>query len=178
MRNIGVAEVLLLRMKSSLYSLPLFLTLLMSGHRGLIGTHAADARSPSLDKNLLLTLVNAARKKGCNCGNAYYSPAPPLTWNEQLEAAAAVHSADMSRQHFFSHTGSDGTTAGERIEGAGYRWKGYGENIAEGYRSEDEVIKGWLISPGHCKNIMDKNFKEMGISRSGNYWTQVFASRQ
>jgi uncharacterized protein YkwD len=53
----------------------------------------------------------------------------------------------------------------------------YGENIAFGQRSEREVMQGWLSSPGHCKNIMSKTFKEMGVSRVGDYWTQVFATK-
>ena len=53
----------------------------------------------------------------------------------------------------------------------------YGENIATGYRTEKEVVKGWIASPGHCKNIMSKLYKEMGVARYGNYWTQEFGAQ-
>lgn len=139
---------------------------------------AADHSIPStVNKTVLLQLVNNARKKGCNCGDTYYAPAPALSWNDQLEKAAYKHSNDMFRKNYFSHTGSDGTSSGQRISNAGYTWKFYGENIAQGYLTEKEVIEGWLKSPGHCTNIMNKNFKEMGVARAGDYWTQDFGSR-
>ena len=140
---------------------------------------AADKSSVSysVNKTVLLQLVNDARKKGCNCGNTYYPSVAPLAWNEKLEKAAQDHSADMFKKKFFSHTGSDGSGSGERISRAGYAWKFYGENIANGYQTEKEVIAGWLSSPDHCRNIMNKDFTEMGIGKSGSYWTQDFGRR-
>jgi len=132
---------------------------------------------PGVNKTVLLDLVNEVRSKGCKCGDTYYYPAPALTWNAQLESAAVAHSADMFNNKYLSHTASDGSKAGDRIERSGYRWKAYGENIATGYRDEQEVIKGWLASPGHCKNIMNKDFREMGVARKGNYWAQEFGLR-
>jgi uncharacterized protein YkwD len=82
----------------------------------------------------------------------------------------------MFRKRYFSHKGSDGTGTGERITNAGYNWRFYGENIAQGYSSEKEVVAGWLSSPGHCANIMSKNYKEMGAAKVGDYWTQDFGS--
>lgn len=131
----------------------------------------------TVNKTVLLLLVNNARKKGCDCGNTYYAPAPALTWNDQLEKAAYTHSRDMFQNKYFSHTGSDGTSSGDRISNAGYDWKWYGENIAEGYPTEKDVVAGWLSSPGHCANIMNKNYREMGIAKVGDYWTQDFGSK-
>lgn len=131
----------------------------------------------TVNKTVLLQMVNDARKKGCNCGDTYYAPAPAVTWNDQLEKAAYDHSKDMFQNNYFSHTGSDGSGSGERISNAGYNWKYYGENIAEGYKTEQEVVNGWLSSPGHCRNIMNKNFREMGVARAGDYWSQEFGSR-
>jgi uncharacterized protein YkwD len=139
---------------------------------------AANNSVPStVNKTVLLQLVNDARKKGCNCGNTYYVPAPALVWNDQLEKAAYNHSNDMFRNKYFSHTGSDGSGSGERINDAGYSWRFYAENIAQGYPTEKEVVAGWLSSSGHCSNIMSKNYKEMGVARVGDYWTQDFGSR-
>lgn len=132
---------------------------------------------PAINKTLLLQLVNDFRKKGCQCGDTWYPAAPGLNWNSQLEQAALVHSSDMYSNNYFSHAAKDGSKAGDRIDDTGYRWLTYGENIAFGYRSEREVVQGWIKSPGHCKNIMNKAFKEMAISRVGDYWTQVFATR-
>lgn len=130
-----------------------------------------------INKTLLLQLVNDVRKKGCQCGDTYYPPVPALTWNSLLEQAALVHSNDMSANQYFSHVSQTGSKAGDRIDETGYRWKTYGENIAFGYRTERDVIQGWLLSPGHCKNIMGKYYKEMGIARARDYWTQVFATK-
>lgn len=131
----------------------------------------------SINRTTMLKLVNEARKKGCQCGDTYYTPAPPLAWNTSLEEAAYNHSVDMSENRFFSHKAPDGSRASDRISRTGYRWKNYGENIGHGYKTEKDVVQGWLSSPGHCKNIMNKNFKDMGAARSGNLWTQVFGSK-
>ena len=126
---------------------------------------------------MLLQLVNDARKKGCQCGDTYYTPAPPLVWNDLLEKAASNHARDMYKNNFFNHSGKDGSNAALRLERVGYNWRAYGENIGMGYKDEKEVVEGWLNSPGHCKNIMDKKFKEMAVARSGSYWTQTFGAR-
>jgi uncharacterized protein YkwD len=130
------------------------------------------------DKNKLLVLVNEARAKGCNCGGKYFEPAPPVAWNDKLEIAAEKHCNFMKLNNNLSHTGENGSNAGLRITTAGYKWSAYGENIAVGYASESEVIKGWLNSPSHCKNLMNGEFKDMAVIRNGSYWTQVLASGQ
>lgn len=128
------------------------------------------------DKQLLLELVNEQRSKGCNCGDTYYGPVDAVTWNDRLEEAAQNHSNDMDKNDNLDHTGSDGSLPGDRINSTGYTWITYGENIAAGYSTESEVIKGWLDSPGHCKNIMNGDVTEMGVATSEAYWTQVFAA--
>jgi uncharacterized protein YkwD len=82
----------------------------------------------------------------------------------------------MDQNKFFSHTGSNGSTVGERVTKAGFVWRSCGENIAKGYPNEETVVQGWINSAGHCKNIMNPGFTLMGIAKSGDYWTQVFAS--
>lgn len=133
--------------------------------------------SAFINKTLLVQLVNNVRKQGCQCGDTWYPAVPAITWNSQLEQAALIHSSDMYTNNYFSHAAKDGRKAGDRLDIIGYRWRTYGENIAFGYYSEREVVKGWVMSPGHCKNIMSKTFKEMGVARVGNYWTQVFATK-
>lgn len=135
-----------------------------------------EAPINTTNEQVLIDLVNESRASGCNCGDEYFPPVNPVIWNDTLELAAYDHSEDMDRKEFFDHTGSDGSNAGERIEKYMYSWTTWGENIAMGFSSEEEVVKGWLESPGHCKNIMKADFKEMGIAKVGTYWTQVFAS--
>ena len=141
------------------------------------GTDPIPKNAPvSLNKTIMLQLVNKARQAGCQCGDTYYYPAPAVKWNAQLEAAAFGHSTDMFKKGYFSHTAPDGTRGGDRIEREGYQWKAFGENIGTGYKTEKEVVQGWLKSPTHCKNIMNKAYKEMGVARVGTLWTQAFAT--
>lgn len=160
-----------------MFFLPLVFSLLTSCTKDSTPVTANFPSPSTVNKTVLLQLVNDARKKGCNCGSIYYSPTSVLTWNDQLEKAAYGHSQDMYQHKYFSHTGSNGSGSGERIADAGYNWRWYGENIAEGYPTEKEVVAGWLSSPGHCANIMNKNYKEMGVARVGDYWTQDFGSK-
>jgi len=131
-----------------------------------------------LEQDELLNLVNQARSAGRTCGSTYYPPVDSLKWSSTVESASRIHSDDMYRNNFFSHTGSDGSSVGDRLERVSYNWSSYGENIAKGYTSEQSVIDAWLESPGHCANIMRSYFTEMGLSRVGVYWTQDFASPQ
>ncbi len=138
----------------------------------------APTPSPIVGAQDTLALVNAARASGLSCGTTYYPAVPALSWNSKLEAAALVHSDDMKAQNYFSHTGKDGSSAGQRITRQGYTWNTWGENIASGYRNSKAVIDGWLKSSGHCKNIMGKNFTEIGVARdggNGTIWTMVLA---
>lgn len=131
----------------------------------------------TLNKTRMLQLVNDARKKGCNCGDKWYGPAKALTWNTLLEKTAYDHSRDMEKHKSLSHTSSAGEGPGDRIRKDGYKWTTYGENIAAGYNDEASVVAGWLSSPGHCSNLMNPSYKEMGVARSGRYWAQEFGAR-
>ena len=142
-----------------------------------VNTDKTIAAPASLNKALMLQIVNDVRKEGCRCGDTYYNPVAALTWNDQLEAAAYKHSEDMYKKDYFSHIAADGSNGGVRIQKEGYNWLTYGENIAMGPKTEREVVNGWLKSPGHCKNIMNRNFKEMGVAKAGTYWTQEFAAK-
>jgi uncharacterized protein YkwD len=133
-------------------------------------------------KEDFLTLINKTRAKGCNCGNTWYPPAPPLVWNNDLEEAAKGHAKDMARQNYFSHESKDGRTMNTRIVTAGYVFKGWksfmiGENIAFGQTSIPEVMAGWFKSEGHCKNLMNPGFKEVGVAEKNKYWVQDFGGR-
>lgn len=118
--------------------------------------------------------INEARSKGCRCGNTYMPPVDPIKWNDQLAQAAQRHANDMHKNDHFDHTGSDGSTIKDRIEGAGYKWRAIAENIAWGYTDVDAVVAGWLKSPGHCKNIMNGAYTEMGAAQAEEFWTQTF----
>lgn len=141
----------------------------------------SDVQKPDVAYNvntfIMLGLVNEVRTKGCTCGATAMPSVPELSWNDLLAKAAYDHSNDMKANDYFSHTGIGNTTPGDRISAVGYNWRVYGENIALGQTTEQMVMNSWLSSEGHCKNIMNKNFKDIGSGRSGNYWTQVFGAK-
>ena len=124
----------------------------------------------------LLDLVNQLRASGCRCGGQVMPPVGAVSWSGRLAEASKAHSQDMQDNDFFNHTGSDGSNPGTRITRTGYRWRTYGENIAVGYSSAAAVFQGWKDSPGHCKNMMNEDFTEMGAARVGTFWTQDFAT--
>lgn len=71
----------------------------------------------------------------------------------------------------------------KRVVAAGYTYKGYksfaiGENIAQGQMSIAEVMDGWFKSPGHCRNLMNPGFKEIGVALYNTYWVQDFGGRE
>ena len=130
----------------------------------------------SADVHEVLRLTNEARNRSQTCGNTTFEATDALESNEMLMLAAQGHAGDMLRQHYFSHTSQDGRQLADRVNERNYSWRTIGENIAKGQRSPKEVVADWLRSPGHCKNLMNPDFKEIGIARSGSYWVQVFAA--
>jgi uncharacterized protein YkwD len=85
----------------------------------------------------------------------------------------------LAAQNYFSHTSADGRTLADRVNATGYAWSSLGENIAAGYPTVNAVMDGWIASPGHCANLMNAGFAEVGVAcvpgRAGDtystYWT-------
>jgi uncharacterized protein YkwD len=132
-----------------------------------------------------MTRINQWRASGADCGVHGVKPATaPLRWNNTLTQAAEVHSLDMVAHNYFDHTGSDGSSPGTRLTAAGYAWSTWGENIAAGQSTVNEVVDGWIDSDGHCANLMNPAFTEVGLSCvSGSasttyrtYWTMELAA--
>ena len=115
-----------------------------------------------------------------------------LSRNERLCQSALMHTLDMAENRFISHTASDGTDLKYRIDRAGYR--GYlmiGENLASGQVTPQQVVEGWMNSPGHRANILRTKYNEIGVAYilgdvatvdgsgwlKGGYWTQHFGFR-
>jgi uncharacterized protein YkwD len=87
----------------------------------------------------------------------------------------------MVEGNFFSH----GSNFAARISAVGFNWASAGENIATGYSSPSEVVNGWMASTGHCQNILNPSFRDLGtgVRWSGlrgygtgpGTWTEDFA---
>ncbi len=162
-----------------------------AGSGSVVAVSPASVPQPSADEQKILDDVNAARAQPRDCDSTHlYGAASPLTWNAQLAGAALAHSQDMARNGYNEagpHAGSDGSSAQQRIERAGYtNWSTNGENVAAGYTvgGPNDVVEAWLASPGHCENIMNPQFREIGISfvalrgaKYNGFFTQDFGSR-
>ncbi|WP_231427464.1 MULTISPECIES: CAP domain-containing protein [Pedobacter] len=129
----------------------------------------------NLNNEMLLKLVNDTRLAGCNCGTTAMPPVAVLSWNANLTSAAISHSKYMESINKMQHESANGTGVGDRVTATGYIWKAVGENVAQGQTTELQVFNDWLKSEGHCKNMMNPAYKEMGAARSGLFWTQVLA---
>ncbi|MET8277553.1 CAP domain-containing protein [Micromonospora sp. NPDC005174] len=134
-----------------------------SGAGGTSGTVSDQARE-------VVDLVNAERAKaGCKA----------LSIDDKLMTAAQRHSQDQADHSKMSHTGSDGSDTGVRLDRVGYAWRTYGENVAWNQKTPAAVMDAWMNSSGHRANILNCAFTEIGVgiaSSNGPYWTQVFAA--
>ncbi|WP_372478056.1 CAP domain-containing protein [Streptomyces barringtoniae] len=116
----------------------------------------------------VLKLVNEERAKvGCSA----------LTVNSSLTRLAESFSDDMAARDFFDHTDPDGKTPWDRAAAAGITGLG-GENIARGQADAAAVMQAWMDSPGHRANILNCDFKTLGVGvhfgPGGPWWTQDF----
>ena len=115
----------------------------------------------------LIILLNQERKaKGRN----------PLKVSEVLTNVAENHARDMVAGNYFSHTGKDGSSVGNRIKRQGYKYCYAAENIALGQKTAKAVMVAWQNSSGHKKNNLSKKATEVGAGYAGGkMWVLVFA---
>ena len=152
---------------------------------GRSGSYDITSQLTSVDqlKNDVIHLTNIEREK---------SNLPPLKHDDALEKAAQLHVEDMnSSGRYLAHTGSNGSSPGDRIKAAGYTaaWHDLGngsmryvsqENAAAGQTSAAEVVNGWMNSAGHRAAIMDPHTEEIGVGfeiddvSGRTYWIQTF----
>jgi uncharacterized protein YkwD len=135
-------------------------------------------------RELVLQSVNQARADGHVCGTQIFAPAPSLSWNDALFAAAAGHSQDMASRNYFSHDTPEGVTFTQRLSAAGYPYRAAAENIAAGQTSVASVMATWLASEGHCRNIMNPVYADVAVAcvaqpgtTYGTYWTMELGRR-
>ncbi len=154
----------------------------VAGSKIAVLTNASCGSAISVVRQVSLRLINEVRSQSRQCGDDFFAAAPPIAWSERLASAAQKHSDDMVQGDFFSHDGSDGSDLGQRVRSVGYHYRVIGENIAAGQLTVDEAVDGWVGSPGHCANLMNPQFKEVGIACTqdgstefGQYWTMVLA---
>jgi uncharacterized protein YkwD len=103
---------------------------------------------------------------------------PALEISRKLQASAQRHANDMAAHDRMTHKGSDGSSAIDRIKHEGYDYRRAGENIAVGRFSIERLMKGWMESPHHKRNILG-TFSQIGVAcataESGKrYWCVTF----
>jgi hypothetical protein len=114
--------------------------------------------------------VNRARKQ---------AGSSPLRTEPRLARAARRHSSDMARRGQLAHE-LNGRGAADRVSAVSYEYAMVGENLAFNQQDAEEVVRGWMKSPGHRANILEGRFTETGVAvardeRGRRYFTQVFA---
>ncbi len=110
---------------------------------------------------------------------------PAFAASGQLNRAAQHWTDTMVHTDRFTH--GSGNAFANRISATGYRWQAAGENIATGYPTPRAVVAGWMASTGHCHNILNPTFRDIGIAENESpvrgfasgpaTWTQDFGLR-
>ena len=175
--------------------LPILLTIFSSG----------DSFISDTDKTInkeYLSAINELRSTSRTCGKyGHFKAVPPLKWSDKLYAASRAHSKDMAATGKMTHSGSgkksdfvsggffsSKSSASDRGKYFGYTYKrgfSYGENIGAGQKTTKDIMNSWNKSAGHCKNIMNPSFREMGMAKVTNpsikykyFWTINFGYRK
>lgn len=130
----------------------------------ILGTGAHRAKN----EEAVFRLANAARAR---------AGLPALRAEDRLRAAARDHSRDMAKRDFCAHENPDGLTPADRMNAKGYPAPG-AENVARGQKTPQEVMDSWLKSPGHRANLLNPDFRALGVGAffgpGGPCWTQNF----
>ena len=107
----------------------------------------------------------------------------PLKYNDKLTAASQVHAKDLAAHGTISHSGTDGSGHGERIQRQGYAFSIAAENVATGQQSWAKVFQAWKDSPGHNVNLLRNDVTDFGIAlvyepktTYQTYWAMVVAA--
>ncbi len=107
----------------------------------------------------------------------------PVSLNAKLSKASQVHAEDLAKHGIISHTGTDGSGHGDRVQRQGYYFSIAAENVATGQKSWEKVFKAWQDSPGHNENLLRADVTEFGIAlvyepktAYQTYWAMVVAA--
>ncbi|MBI2327904.1 hypothetical protein HYU92_06325 [Candidatus Curtissbacteria bacterium] len=108
----------------------------------------------------------------------------PFTYNALLASAAAAKAKDMLAADYWAHNSPSGKTPWSFITAAGYRYIFAGENLARDFNDPGSVVDAWMNSPSHRSNLLDNNFREIGVAvtygklggKEGTLVVQMFGS--
>lgn len=109
----------------------------------------------SITPNQVIEATNAERAK---------IGLPPLTTSSKLTSAALAKGQDMLNDQYWAHIAPDGKEPWSFIREAGYSYKVAGENLARDFYNTSDMVSAWMNSPTHKANIVNNNYKEIGIA--------------
>jgi uncharacterized YkwD family protein len=124
----------------------------------------------SATEQQVINLTNAERRK---------AGLKDLVGDSKLSSVARTKSNDMQKNGYFSHTSPTYGSPFDMMRDFGVTYQTAGENIAQGQRTPEEVVRAWMNSEGHRKNIMNPAFTHIGVGHdtTGNHWTQMFIGK-
>lgn len=136
---------------------------------------ATSAAAPSSNvsyEERVAQLVNVEREK---------NGLQPLAFDSSISNVARAKSKDMADNNYFAHQSPTYGSAGDMLKNFGINWSAWGENIASGQDTPEEVVNAWMNSEGHRANILSSNFGKIGVGYVTNgsgkpYWTQLFTN--
>ncbi len=146
----------------------------------LLAATAAAGSGGTDDAGRLLARVNAVRAA---------AGVPPVAIAGRLSLAARSHTEDLARRGVLSHEGGDGARLAGRLARAGYPFRLAAENLAQGVATPGEAVELWLASPGHRRNLLLPEVREIGVGHArrrppppgvatGDFWVLVLARRR
>jgi len=140
-------------------SLIAFVLMNISGYRS---KHGVLAYATNISIDSLLVSTNEQRIN---------SNLSSLQLNAKLTAAAQVKANDMSQRNYWSHVTPDGIQPWAFINNSGYLYQKVGENLAYGFLSSTDTVKGWMNSAEHRANVLDSSYKDVGFgfANSSNF---------
>jgi uncharacterized protein YkwD len=111
------------------------------------------------------TLLTSTNKNRATSGES------ALTIDPKLSAAAQAKAADMVNHDYWAHTSPDGQTPWTFITSSGYDYQQAGENLAYGFNSATDVVRGWMNSQEHRENILNNDYQSVGfgVATAANY---------
>jgi uncharacterized protein YkwD len=122
---------------------------------------AFDRRVPAVGSLIEISIISAMNRERAARGLR------PLQLNLELTEAANDRIDDLFAQHYFAHVSPQGLQPFVWAERRGYDYRAMGENLATGYAMPQEVVDGWMHSPGHRANILGRDYDEVGVAVAG-----------
>ena len=123
-------------------------------------------------QKIILKGVNVEREK---------NHLKPLKIDNRLNKIAIVKAKDMAREKKMSHTSKKFGVTFNLIKKEGISYTKAAENIASGHKTPEFVTERWLKSKGHRKNILERDYRFIGIGKATDndgkiYWVQIFTN--